>query len=119
MYSNIRNKVLSLASQVTSSGGGQPEVTKIYEGTKMFWRQDVTVLVVIYEHKSASSSCLEVISSYTIGEKGEAPRLYYSFKKIFSKLKPSELQIGRHTISENSARAKELVAKFIFSRIAM
>lgn len=111
--------MLSFGSQASSPGVGQPKVTKIYEGTKTFWRQNVTVLFVIYEHKSASSSCVEVISSYTVGEKNEAPRLYYSFGKIFSKLKRSELQIGRQTVNENSAHATDLVAKFIFSRIAM
>ena len=149
----------------------EPEVTKMYEGTKTFWRQEKSINFLIFEHRDRNSQCsqspcIEVLSHLTSGEKEEAPPLYLSYSKIFDKLKQqSDLQIGLQvnkyqnafhfvmigliimshviayllspyflihyffyfvsrtmagqTVSEGSAHAKDLVAKFIFSRISM
>lgn len=112
-------------------GDVKPKVTKIYDGIKAFWRHDISVRFIIFQHKIDTKNdekidpCIEVVS-YIIQEgkqesvyKEEAPRLFLSCHKIYNKLNKSDLNLGRTVVSERSQRAMIMIAKFIFTRIGM
>ena len=111
--------------QAVDAAGNPIEVTKMYEGTKTFWRYETSIRFLFFVHRSeiaGDGCCIEVISHYTTGDKEEAPRLYFSYSKIVARLKQQSdcnLQIGLYMANENSTHAQDMVAKYIFSRLTM
>jgi hypothetical protein len=85
------------------------EVTKIYEGQKLFWRFDAKVSFLIFEHKTESTNCIEVISYFSSDSTMEAPRLYLSSKKILDNIKKLDADSGKLAGK----------ATYIFNRIVM
>jgi hypothetical protein len=87
------------------------EVNKIYEGQKVFWRFDAKVSFLIFEHKTKTTNCIEVISYLTTDDTMVAPRLYLSSRKILENLKKLDTNSGIM-----SGKQKAL---YIFNRIVM
>mmetsp|Transcript_28108 Transcript_28108/g.26962 ORF Transcript_28108/g.26962 Transcript_28108/m.26962 type:complete len:636 (+) Transcript_28108:154-2061(+) len=87
------------------------EVNKIYEGQKVFWRFDAKVTFLIFEHKTKTKNCIEVISYFTTDDTMVAPRLYLSSKKILENLKKLDTNSG--------IMSGKQIAMYIFNRIVM
>lgn len=118
------------SGQETEGAESDVRLTLLYEGTKAIWRLKRNATFIIIDHKvrrslATVSSCIEVIAYTSSLDTNDAdtvievPRLYLSSKKIFARLKPSDLQIGGLSVAEGTWYAQKLIAAFIFDRITM
>jgi hypothetical protein len=67
------------------------KVKKIFDGSKLFFKEKMKAQVIMFEHKNEisqrDSSCIEIVSFIYEFETVQMPRIYVTSSKVFSRLK--------------------------------